>query len=468
MITGIGIPINQSRPPVNITYTSLYRAEFELRDLQTVPLWLSAVVQVPYETALGGTQRNEARPIDVKAHERDPSGFHPTRRIALALIAGVAATPAFAVDAFAGFLESLWPNAKAVGVRRETFESAIAGLTPDPSVPRSSGGQPEFEKPLQAYYAQAVSAGRLAKGRALAAQYQAELAAIEQRFGVPGEICLAAWGMESDFGRARGGHDIVRTLATLAYVRPDRPVFRDEFAAALLIIDHGQVARQNLVGSWAGAMGDPQFLPSAYLKYAVSAGGGDAAPDIWTNAPDILASIASFMHGSGWAGSQPWIEDVVLPQGFAYPTLHASAAEWASLGLRRGDGREPAGDGSAALFLPSGAAGPAFLLFANYFVIKQYNNSDSYALSLGSMAQRIAGGAAPTVAWPAKPINLSRKDKAFIQTRLAALGLYEGSQDGKLGPKARDAIHAYQLKAGLQPADGFATPAVVASLKGAK
>ena len=373
-----------------------------------------------------------------------------------------------AESSFVVFLETLWPAAKAAGARRDTFEAAIAGLTPDPSVPRSSGGQPEFEKPLQTYYAQAVSAGRIARGRALAAQYQAELGAIEGRFGVPDEICLAAWGMESDFGRARGGHDIVRTLATLAFVRPDRPAFRDEFVAALLIIDRGEVARKNLVGSWAGAMGDPQFLPSAYLKFAVSAGGGDAAPDIWTNTPDVLASIASFFRGSGWAASQPWIEDVVLPADFAIPTLHAQASEWTRLGLRRGDGREPAGDGEAALFLPAGAAGPAFLLFPNYFVIKQYNNSDSYALSLGSLAQRIAGAPALPTPWPAKPIALSRQDKAFIQGRLAALGLYEGTPDGKLGPKARDAIHAYQKQAGLQPADGFASPALVASLKAAQ
>lgn len=397
-----------------------------------------------------------------------PAGLAATRRAVLALLAGLAAAPALAEAAFAAFLESLWPAAKQAGVRRETFEAAVSGLTPDPSVPRSSGGQPEFEKPLQTYYREAVSAGRIARGAALLAQYRAELAAIEARLGVPGEICLAAWGMESDFGRARGGHDIVRTLATLAYVRPDRPVFRDEFVDALVILDRGEVARKNLVGSWAGAMGDPQFLPSAYLKYAVSAGGGDAAPDIWSNPSDILASIASFLHGEGWAAGQPWIEEVLLPQGFGFPTLHATAAEWAQLGLRRPDGREPAGDGSAALFLPSGASGPAFLLFPNYFVIKQYNNSDSYALSLGSLAQRIAGAPPLATPWPAKPINLSRKDKAFIQARLAALGLYDGSQDGKLGPKARDAIHAYEKQAGLQPADGFATPALVASLRAAR
>jgi Membrane-bound lytic murein transglycosylase B len=166
----------------------------------------------------------------------------------------------------------------------------------------------------------------------------------------------------------------------------------------------------------------------------------------------------------GWVSGQPWIEEVVIPQGFAFPTLHGRAAEWAALGLRRRDGRDPAGDGDAALFLPSGAAGPAFLLFPNYFVIKQYNNSDSYALSLGSLALRIAGAPAPAP-WPARPVMLSRTDKAFIQSRLAAMGLYQGPRDGKFGPKARDAIHAYQRRVGLAPADGFATPAVLASLR---
>jgi membrane-bound lytic murein transglycosylase B len=386
------------------------------------------------------------------------------RRLLLfaASTAWVRATPAFAAG-FGAFLQSLWPEAQAKGVRRETFESVVAGLTPDESLPKTSGGQPEFDKPLQTYYREAVGAGRIAKGRALAGAQASALSAGESRFGVPGEICLAAWAMESDFGRSRGTRDIVRTLATLAFTRLDRPVFRDEFVAALLILDRG-LSRDRLVGSWAGAMGDPQFLPSAYLKYAVSASGG-ATPDIWTNPADVLASIASFLRAEGWVPGQPWIEDVILPQGFGFPTLHASAAEWAALGLRRPDGRQPAGEGDASLFLPSGANGPAFLLFPNYFVIKQYNNSDSYALSLGSLAQRIAGAPAQAVPWPAKPTNLSRTDKAFIQAKLAGKGLYTGPRDGKFGPKARDAIHAYQKAAGLAPADGFATPALVAALR---
>ena len=394
-----------------------------------------------------------------------PEALRASRRVALAMLASLPALPALGASGeFPAFLQSMWPQAQAQGVRRETFDAVVAGLTPDNGLPRSSGGQPEFDKPLQAYFREAVSAGRVAQGRQLAATHAAALAAAEAKYGVPGEIALAAWGMESDYGRTRGSRDILRTLATQAWTRTDRPVFRDEFVAALVILDRGEVPRSKLVGSWAGAMGDPQFLPSAYLKYAASAAGG-AAPDIWDNPADVVTSVASFLRAEGWAPGQPWIEEVVVPQGFGFATLHAGAADWAAQGLRRPDGRAPAGEGDAALFLPSGAVGPAFLLFANYFVIKQYNNSDSYALSLGSLAQRIAGGLAPATPWPAKPVNLPRRDKAFIQAKLAEKGLYAGAQDGKFGPKARDAIHAYQRQAGLVPADGFATPALVASLK---
>ena len=392
-----------------------------------------------------------------------PRAGEGTRRLFLAGLASLAMSPAFAAPAFADFLQSLRPEAEAAGVSRAVFEGTVAGLTLDTGLPRTSAGQPEFDKPLQTYFKEAVSSGRISRGRGLAAQEASALALCESRFGVPGEIGLAAWGMESDYGRSRGNRDIVRTLATLAYTRPDRPVFRDEFIAALVILERG-LPRDALVGSWAGAMGDPQFLPSAYLKYGVSVAGG-GAPDIWTNPADILVSIAKFLREEGWAPGRPWIEDVVIPTGFDYPTLHASSADWARLGLRRADGREPAAEGEAALFLPSGHAGPAFLLYPNYFIIKQYNNSDSYALSLGSLAQRIAGAPALATPWPVTPVNLSRTQKAFIQDQLAAKGLYTGPRDGKFGPKARDAIHAYQKQAGLTPADGFATLALVASLK---
>ena len=311
-----------------------------------------------------------------------------SRRGMLTLAGGLAVSSAWAAaDDFADYLKKLWPDAQARGVGRETFDALLAGLKPDLTLPRSGAGQPEFERPLQAYYREAVSAGRIAQGRSRAAAYADALAAGEGRFGVPGEICLAAWGMESDYGRARGTRDVLRTVATLAWTRRDRPMFRDEVVAALVILDRRLVAREQLVGSWAGAMGDPQFLPSAYLKYAVSASAGAATADIWHRPPDILASIANFMHIEGWTAGEPWIEEVLIPDGFDYPTLHASGAEWSRLGVRKRAGGSPEGGGDAALFLPAGAAGPAFLLYANYFVIKQYNNSDAYALSLGSLAQ---------------------------------------------------------------------------------
>ncbi len=374
------------------------------------------------------------------------------------------ASPARGTAGFDAFVQSLWPEASAKGVDRDIFDRATARLVPDEDVPRASDAQPEFERPVQSYVQDAVSPGRVARGRTLVEQYASTPGGVAGRFGVPAEIALAAWAMESDYGRVRGTHDVVRTLATLAYTRAERPVFRDEVLAALVILQGGTVPRERLVGSWAGAMGDPQFLPSAYLKYAVSAG-GEGAPDIWTNPADTLASIANFLRMEGWAPGQPWIEAVVTPRGFAVPTLHADAARWAALGLRRADGGSPAGDGTAALFMPAGASGPAFLLYPNYFVIKRYNNSDAYALSLGLLARRIAGAAPPETPWPTRPVSLSRADRVFIQDRLAALGLYDGARDGKFGPKARDAVHAYQRQAGLSPADGFATPALVASLR---
>ena len=400
------------------------------------------------------------------------SGTNPSRRDVCRRLAGLAVAPvALAVSrslaaepAFGAFLLTLWPLAESKGIRRATFDATIAGLTFDPSLPRSSGGQPEFDRPLQAYFKDAVSAGRIAQGRRAAATLAGVLNGVESRFGVPGAVALSAWAMESDFGRSRGNRDIVRSLATQAFTRPDRPLFRDELIEAIAILDRGQVDRARMTGSWAGAMGDPQFLPSAYRKYAVSAAGEDQAPDIWTSQPDILASIANFLHLSGWQPQRPWAEEVVLPKDFPVPTLQAAAADWAAQGVRPVSGRLPS-DGDATLFMPSGAAGPAFLLFENYWVIKQYNNSDSYALSLGSLAQRIAGGPPLAAAWPKTLVALSRTDKSFVQDRLRAIGLYQGAADGKFGPTSREAIHAYQKRAGFSPADGFATPALVAALR---
>jgi membrane-bound lytic murein transglycosylase B len=364
---------------------------------------------------------------------------------------------------FQDFLQSLWPRAEAAGVRRATFEAACVGLTPDPAAPSASAKQAEFDKPLKAYLAEAVSPARVQRGRAALAQWRGELASISQRYGVQPAIIVAAWGMETDFGAAKGGKDIVRTLATLAWQRQDRELFRDEFIAALVILDKGVVPREKLKGSWAGAMGDPQFIPSAYLKYAASFDDSSFA-DIWDRPQDSLASIANFLHQSGWRAKLPWGVEARLPPGLDFASLHQSFGAFAGKGVVSADGSPLRAEGDATLFLPSGAGGPAFLLSDNYWVLKAYNNSDSYALSLSLLADLIDGGTELKGRWPAGETFLSRTDKSTIQRELQKRGFYSGVIDGRFGQASRDAIHAFQIAAKISPADGYGSPEVLRRL----
>jgi membrane-bound lytic murein transglycosylase B len=379
--------------------------------------------------------------------------------LALALTQGHAETD----QGFQTFLQSLWPRAEAAGVRRATFDAACAGLTPDPAAPSAAAKQAEFDKPLKSYLAEAASAARVKRGRAALKQWSRELASITQRFGVPPEIIVAAWGMETDFGAAKGGADIVRTLATLAYLRQDRELFRDEWIAALVVLDRGVVPRAKLKGSWAGAMGDPQFIPSAYLKYAVSYD-GSAFADVWDKPQDSLASIANFLHQSGWLANLPWGMEIELPPNFDFASLHASFAAFAAQGVVNADRSPLRAQGDGTLFLPSGAAGPAFLLSHNYWVLKAYNNSDSYALSLGLLADRIGGGSDLKGRWPAAEVFLSWSDKSTIQRELQKRGFYSGIIDGRFGQASRDAIHAFQISVKINPADGYGSPEILRRL----
>lgn len=370
----------------------------------------------------------------------------------------VAPTP----SGFQEFLQSLWPLAEEKGIARVTFDAALAGLLPDPALPAVSNRQAEFDKPLKSYLDQAVSPRRIARGRECLHRWQDELGTIERRFGVPREVLLAAFGIETDFGKAKGEKDVIRSLATLAYQRRDRPVFRDELFSALAMLDKGGVARPAMKGSWAGAMGGPQFLPSAYLKYAVTYAGG-GSPDIWNNPLDSLASIANFLRQSGWQPGVAWGAEVILPEKFGVASLHESFAAFAGQGIKSANG-DPIPQGDATLFLPSGAAGPAFLLSANYWVLKAYNNSDSYALSLALLAQQIVAKPNLRGHWPEGEVFLSRTQKAEIQRLLERLGYYHGEIDGRFGQASRDAIHDFQISIGAAPADGFATPELLRQL----
>lgn len=369
----------------------------------------------------------------------------------------------FGFAKFQTFLQALWTLAAQKGISRETFDSVVAGLEPDPTIAAETQTQTEFERPLKAYLGEAVSARRIARGKSGLQQWHKELSVIESRYGVPAEILIAAYGMESDFGKAMGEKDVLRSLATLAYLRPDRPNFQDEFIDAIWLFEKGGLARPTLKGSWAGAMGGPQFLPSAYRKYAVRFT-GEGAPDIWNDPLDTLASIANFLRQSGWQPGLTWGMEVRLPQNFRFAALHESFAAFAAEGVKsRTD--KPFPQGEATLFLPSGALGPAFLLSANYWILKAYNNSDSYALSLGLLADRIKGGPPLAGQWPEAEVFLSRAQKAEIQQLLARLGFYQGEIDGRFGQASRDAIHAFQIHFGEAPADGFATPELLNRLK---
>lgn len=394
---------------------------------------------------------------------------HAHRRAALrllsltALAALLPGSGARAAD-FEAFVQGLWPQAQAAGVSRETFEAATAGLKPETAVLAKPRAQAEFTISIPAYLASAVTNGRVARGRAVAAQYEAPLSRAAQRHGVPPEIIVAILGVESNFGVAAGGSDVLGVLATLAWKGHRAETFIGEFVDALTLIEKGYATRGQLRGSWAGAMGQPQFMPSAYLKYAESDTGAGAA-DIWRSTPDAIASIGNFLEKSGWVAGLPAVVEIRLPENYDYAAYDLDFGRWRALGAGRADGGALPSSGSASLYLPTGAEGPAFLISDNFEVIRQYNTSDAYAMSVAVLAERIAGRDIPIAPWP-KTAPLSTAEVKEMQQLLTREGVYHGTIDGKLGRSSRNAIHTWQLAAGIQPADGYATKAVIARLKG--
>ena len=385
------------------------------------------------------------------------------RRQFLAAACVLVAAPARAED-FAAFLETFRAPAREAGVSNEIFDSIVASLTLDPSLTGKRAAQGEFVRPLRAYVDEAASNARAARGRAMLEKFSAPLRQIARQTGVPSEMGVARWGMESDFGGARGDRDILRSLATLAFLNRDNPVYGSEFVAGLVLLQKG-LSREKLRGSWAGAMGDPQFMPSAYLKYAKSFS-GNAAPDIWSSGPDSLASIANFLKESGWRPGLPPIVETRVPQNFDYATLRQDFAAWAQAGFTAIDGGALPKGGEAMLFFPTGAGGPAFLLSENFFVLKAYNFSDSYAFAGAILAGKIAGRPVLQEKWPRETEPLTLAERENIQRGLTKAGFYDGKIDGRFGPVTRLAIHAFQRHAGMAKADGAPSRAVLKALQG--
>jgi membrane-bound lytic murein transglycosylase B len=394
---------------------------------------------------------------------------------ALALaIGGAQAEPSEA--SFQEWVRGFWPQARAAGISADTYDRALAGVRLDPEVLERASRQAEFAKPVWAYLDQAVSEARITGGRRMHADLSGWLAAIERRFGVEREVVLAVWGMESSYGAILDNTRIMRpvigALATLSYADEARAAFgRAQLLAALQILQSGDVAPERMTGSWAGAMGHTQFIPTTYLAHAVDFD-GDGRRDIWGSVPDALASTANYLSVSGWRAGETWGYEIELPAGFDFGSVDEETArtlgEWERLGFRRTLGRAfPRRDDRASLLMPAGARGPAFLITRNFKAILRYNNATSYALAVGHLADRIAGGGPFARDWPRADKPLGPDERRELQMLLAGRGHDLGNPDGRIGPKTRAAIRSYQSQAGFVP-DGYANLDFLSHLRGTR
>lgn len=371
------------------------------------------------------------------------------------------------VAAFNAWLAQFKPKAVAAGVPQAVVDRELNGLTPNPRVISLDGRQPEFSKPVGDYIKGVISDDRVAVGRGKRDALPF-LPAVEQRYGVPRDILLAVWAMESAFGKIQGDFDVVRSMASLAADGRRRAWAEGELIAALKIIASGEDTRDQLKGSWAGAMGQTQFLPSNYLSTAVDFD-GDGRRDIWRSDADSLASAANLLAKGGWKPGVGWAKEVILPVGFDYSLAEGPRelpAWWEAKGVKRADGLPwTAADAAspAGLILPAGAAGPAFLALPNHFAIRKYNNSTSYALGIGLLADRFGGGGPLVASWPVEqPLSLG--DRMAAQIALSRLGFDPGPADGVIGAGTRKALRAWQQSRQL-PADGYLSSDMVLKLK---
>ncbi len=369
--------------------------------------------------------------------------------------------------AFARWIADFSTYARSQGIRETTLRDAFDGAQYRPRTIDLDRSQPEFGRPVWEYLASAVSEQRVANGRARLAQVRTEADAAQARYRVPAATIAAIWGMESNYGANFGNFPTVDALATLGFEGRRQEWARSELLAALKIIDNGDIDSRHMVGSWAGAMGHTQFLPSSFLAYAVDAD-GDGRRDIWGSMADVMASTANYLARAGWRPGEPWGVEVQLPPGFDYAradmAVRQDAAAWAAAGLRRADGTALPALTDAAVLLPAGARGPAFLVGPNFRAILRYNNSTSYALAVGMLADRIDGGRPLVAQWPQDLPPLGRSALQQMQAALNAKGFPVGTPDGLLGPATRDGLRRYQQSVGL-PADGYPTPDVLQRLQ---
>jgi membrane-bound lytic murein transglycosylase B len=388
---------------------------------------------------------------------------------------GASGDPSMTADAiraaaadFSNCVAGLWPDAERRGVSRENFERFTADLTPDLHIMDLLDAQPEFTKAPWDYLDLLVNDDRIARGRQLLTQYAKPFDAVERTYGVDKYIIAAIWGVESNYSTLGGARPVVRSTATLACIGRRRNYFREEFLSALEILQHGDVPADHLIGSWAGAFGPTQFMPTSFKRYAVDFD-GDGHRDVVDSIPDLIASTANNLKTDGWAPGQTWGYEVVLPQNFDYlladRAKQKTIKQWEALGVRRAGAKPfPQAGENAFLLLPAGARGPAFLMLQNFRVIMKYNPAEAYALAIGYLADRMRGGAPFVQEWPRDERVLTLDERLEMQQLLSRRGFDIGNPDGFLGPRTRIAVRNYQSSVGLVP-DGFASSNVLDRLR---
>lgn len=370
---------------------------------------------------------------------------------------------------FRAFVAGFRATAMQSGIDPQVYDASVAGIARNPRVEQLNLQQPEFVKPIWAYLDGAVSLARITKGQAMLASYAPALTSIEQRFGVQREILVAIWGIESDFGQEMGSFNMFEALATLGYQGPRSDFGRRELIGALRIEQQEHFVPAEMTSSWAGAFGQTQFIPSAFLKYAVDVD-GDGRRDLWHSPADALASAANLLVQSGWERNAAWGYEVVLPANFPYEFADidkpTTIRYWRSLGVRAAGGWDlPASDARASIYLPAGARGPAFMVFDNFRTVLKYNNAGSYALAVCTLADRLKGLPPIITPWPRDETPLTRSEQLVLQTELQRLGFDPGPLDGVMGRQERAALRAWQKSHGLIP-DGFATEPVLQQVEG--
>jgi membrane-bound lytic murein transglycosylase B len=379
-----------------------------------------------------------------------------------------AAIRAAAAD-FRGCLERLWPLAARRGITRATYDVYTASLTPDLRIMDLLDGQPEFTKSFWDYLDLLVNDTRIEQGRAILQRHRATFDAVERAYGVDRYVIAAIWGVETNYGTQGGGRPVIRSTATLACIGRRQNYFREEFLSAMEILARGDVKSDRLVGSWAGAFGPTQFMPTAFKRYAVDFD-RDGRRDVVDSVPDIIASTANNLKKDGWVTGQTWGYEVVVPATFNFMLADRARSmpirDWERSGITRpGNKPFPRPDDRAFLLIPAGVQGPGFMMLANFRAIMRYNPAEAYALAIGHLADRLRGSPPFAQNWPRYERVLSRDERLELQQLLERHGYDVGEADGHLGAKTRAAIRDFQTRIGRVP-DGFASAGVLDQLRG--